>query len=38
MMQNRTTTITTKNEDDKIIQKIYIEGTINGYLYVENIS
>ena len=23
MMQNRTTKITTKNEDDKIIQKIY---------------
>ena len=36
MMQYWTRTITTKNEDDKNIQKIYIyKDIVNGYVYVE---
>ena len=35
MMHNWTKTNTTKNEDDKKIQKIYKNNNINGYIYVE---
>ena len=35
MMQNWTQTITTKNKDDKKIQKNSKKNTINGYVYVE---
>ena len=38
MMQNWTKQITTKHEDDTIIQKNIKNYTINGYVYVENIS
>ena len=35
MVQDWTKTITTKNEDDKEIQKTLKKYTINGYVYVE---
>ena len=35
MMQNWTKTITTKNEDEKKIQKHMYKDTINGSVYVE---